>query len=73
MRKHLSGMATQKIQQFCSKCLREIPREQKRCSDRACKTSDMSYYAVLPFECHLEEMFKGNINFVLVHVQSWYM
>ena len=49
-----------KIQQFCSHCLREIPREQKRCSDRACKPSDISYYAVLPFESHLEEMFKGN-------------
>jgi len=52
-------MTTPKIRHFCSGYLDELYHSQKRCSKRACKHSDLSYYAVLPFEEHLGNLFRG--------------
>ena len=60
LKKHLSGMATQKIQKFCSLCFEEIPDNCKQCSRRTCKQSTPSHYAVLPIEDHLKQIFEGN-------------
>ena len=59
LKKHLGGMTTPKIRHFCSGCLDELHQGQKRCSKRACKHSGLSYYAVLPFEEHLRNLFAG--------------
>ena len=61
LKKHVSDMATQKIQKYCSLCFEEIPNNCKQCSRRACKQVALSYYAVLPIEDHLQEIFKGII------------
>ena len=58
-KKHLGGMITPKIRHFCSGCLDELHQGQKCCSKRACKHSGLSYYAVLPFEEHLGNLFAG--------------
>ena len=60
VKKHLANMDTLNIHQFCSGCLDEIPRRQRCCSKRSCKHHELCYFAVLPFEDHLKEMFSGN-------------
>ena len=60
LKKYLSNMATQKIQKFCSFCFKEVPNDCKQCSRRACKQIALSYYAILPIEDHLKEIFRGN-------------
>ena len=63
LKKHLSGIATLKLRKFCSSCLDEIPEGQKECGKRqckqSCKLSSLCYYAVLPFEEHIEYIYEG--------------
>ena len=59
LKKHLSGMAALNLRKFCSLCLDEIPQGQKKCGKRQCKQSTLSYYAVLPFQDHIEYIFEG--------------
>ena len=63
LKKHLSGMAALQLRKFCSSCLDEIPQGRKECSKRqckqSCKQSGLSYYAVLPFQEHIEYIFEG--------------
>ena len=67
LKKHLSGMAALKLRKFCSSCLDEIPEGQKECGKRkckqSCKLSSLSYYAVLPFQEHIEYIFEGINNY----------
>ena len=59
LKKHLSGMATLTLRKFCSTCLEEVPKEHKHCHKRECKHSSLCYYAVLPFQDHLESIVSG--------------
>ena len=59
LKKHISGMATLTLKKFCSTCLDEIPKENKRCNKRECKHSSLCHYAVLPFQEHLEAIYSG--------------
>ena len=58
LKKHISGMATLTLKRFCSTCLDEVPKEYKHCS-KDCKYSSLCYYAVPPFQEHLESIFAG--------------
>lgn len=69
LKQHLSDMATQKIPKFyghsenysfCSFCFEEVPNDCKQCSTRTYKQIALSYYAILPIEDHLKEIFRGN-------------
>ena len=59
LKKHISGMATLTLKKFCSTCLDEVPKEYKHCSKKDCKYSSLCYYAVPPFQEHLESIFAG--------------
>ena len=62
LKKHLSGVASLELRRFCSSCLDEILEGRKQCGKRQCKQSTPSYYAVLPFQEHLECIFEGKYN-----------
>jgi len=67
LKKHLAGKTTLKMRQFCSGCLDEIPQKQKHCGKRACKHSGLSFYAILPFEEHLGNIFSGTCMLCKIH------
>ena len=67
LKKHLSGMATLTLKKFCSTCLEEVPKEHKHCHRRECKHSGLCYYAVLPFQEHLESIFAGTYMYISYH------
>ena len=60
LKKHLSRDHW-KVSQYCSLCMDQVPTKQKVCSKRDCKKngSQLCYFAVLPFEEHLKDMFAG--------------
>ena len=63
LKRHVSRMTTLALKKFCSTCLAEVPKEHKHCCQRECKVkhSSLCYYAVLPFQEHLESIFAGII------------
>lgn len=70
LKKHMSGMAKLNVRKFCSACFDEVSSEQKHCTKRQCKLSSLSYYAVLPFEEHLQHMFSGKFTQVQVYTYT---
>ena len=61
LKKHLSNMENCSISQYCSRCMGEVLTGQKCCSKTYCRKSgsQLCYFAVLPFEEHLKDMFTG--------------
>ena len=57
LKKHLFVMKNLEITHFCSTCLDEIPLIQKHCN--SCVDSGLSYYALLPFEDHIADLYAG--------------
>lgn len=45
--------------QYCSICMNEVKTDERKCSKCSDKKGQLCYYAILPFEDHLKDIFSG--------------
>ena len=51
--------------QYCSICMNEIEMNEKMCSKCSNRSSQLCYYAILPFEDHLKDIFVDELHIPL--------